>query len=396
MMRNMARPRVCMLILNEIIRDGRVLRSAKTLSKEYDLTVLGVDRKKIEFDPNEQRKIHGLKMEWVKLKSSAGLPHNLLGYAARYAEAAARLVIRGIALRPRVVHAHEDSSLPIALAIRSVTRARIIYDAHELYREVTDAGQYAWKRWSSRMETWAMRHCSGIIACNSQRAEVMHREYGAPFRPTVVRNMPPYMKYRPTKILRDYLQKKNSAIRYICLHQGGIMPGRGMETILRALRYLPRDVAMVLIGSGGEKYLNELLDEARREGLDDRFIVHPAVDHADLFKMTCSADVGVVIYQNVSRNNYLCAPNKLYEYAAAGLPIVGADLPPIREFLEETGTGGVFDPDDSRSLAEAISKITKDTSASERYRKNCLNAARKFCWENEGKVLLGLYEKVLA
>ncbi len=384
-----------MLILNEVIRDGRVLRCAKTVASEYDLTVLGVDRRNFEFDPDQQRQQHDLNLEWVKLKWTGKWPRNVIGYAARYSEAICRMVSRGIKLKPDVIHAHEAATLPIARMIRRFTGAKIIYDAHELYREMTGASEMLWKRIAAKKETWDMRRCDAIIACNSQRAEIMHAEYGAPFLPAVIRNMPPFREYTKCEKLRNYVRDRNTGINHICLHQGGIQPGRGMEIIVSSLKHLSDDTAVVLVGGGGQAYIDSLLAKASEDGVSDRFFVHGPVNHSELFEMTCSADVGIVIYQPVSRNNYLCAPNKLYEYAQAGLPMVGADLPPIREFLEITNAGLIFDTEDPQSLANSINQLISDSSAYEEYKTSCLAAAKDYCWDNEAKVLLDIYHDVL-
>jgi glycosyltransferase involved in cell wall biosynthesis len=359
------------------------------------LTVVGLDRKKIDFDPEEERKIYNANLLWIELKRTSNLPRNFLGYIARYMETYFKLVKTGVSLKPHVIHVHEDSSLPIALAIKRITGAKIVYDAHELYREMTSATALFWKKWAAKMESMAMQKCSGIIACNSQRAEVMKNDYGAPFLPSVIRNMPPSRQFRPTTVLRDYVQKINAAIRHLCLHQGGIWKGRGMETVLRSLCYLPEDTAIVLVGGGDEPFIERLRQDAIKIGVENRFFIHPPVNQAKLFEMTCSADLGIVIYENISRNNYLCAPNRIYEYAQAGLPIVGADLPPIKEFLKETQTGEIFNADDPRSLADSINRILSNENKSEIYRNNGLKAANIYCWENESKRLLDLYERVL-
>jgi glycosyltransferase involved in cell wall biosynthesis len=384
-----------MIVMNEMIRDGRVLRAARALADRYDLTLLGVDKGSPPIDPTEQRRRLGLNAEWVPLRRSGQLPRNMMGYSARYVEAFARLLGRCIQLRPDVIHAHDNSALPVAMSAKAAIRCKVVYDAHELYRDQLRGPGFGWLAPIHAIESWAMKHCAGIIACNHWRAEIMRDEYGAPFLPTVVRNVPEYYEHKPSELLRAYARERNPQVRRVVLHQGGIQVGRGLDVVVRALPMLPEDVAVVFMGSGAEAYLRELTDRAAELGVGERFFIHPAVHHTELPEYTCSADVGVVIYQNICRNNYFCAPNKLYEYASAGLPTVGADLPPIREFLEEFGTGAVFDTDDPRSLADAVRTILADEPTQRRYHENCLSAAKVMCWENESTRLLDLYEHVL-
>ncbi len=384
-----------MIVLNEVIRDGRVLRAGKALAGLCDLTVLGVDRRQFAFDPAEQRRRLCLNVEWVPLRLSGGLARNQAGYAARYFEAFARLLRRCVQLRPTVIHAHDNTSLPVAMAARAAVRCKVVYDAHELYRDQASSQRMLWTGPIHRIETWAMRHCEGIIACNEYRAAIMRREYGAPFLPTVVRNVPEFHPYRPSDRLAEYVRRRNPTLRRVVLHQGSMGEGRGLDVAVRALPLLPADVAVVLMGSSSEAYKQQLIALAKQLGVQDRLFLHPPVDHTDLPEYTCSAHVGVVIYRNISRNNYYCAPNKLYEYAAAGLPAAGADLPPIRDFFDQFGTGETFDPEHADSLAKAIKRLLANPQDYERYRRNSLAAARVMCWENESRCLIDLYQRIL-
>jgi len=129
--------------------------------------------------------------------------------------------------------------------------------------------------------------------------------------------------------------------------------------------------------------------------VEDRFFLLPPVLQTDLFPYTCSADVGIVSYQNTCRNNYYCAPNKLYEYSAAGLPMVGSDLPPVRAYLEDNKVGRVFEADNVDSLVAAIEAVCGDEVAFQEFRDHCFEAASAFTWENQSEVALRqMYTKI--
>jgi len=318
-----------------------------------------------------------------------------VGYGTRYVEAMARMVCLGAGYRPAVVHAHDIDTLPVALAIRMVTGARIVYDAHELYRDCVRGIPGSVARALDFIETHAMRQCAGIIACNRHRAEIMRNEYGAPFLPLVVRNVPWYRPRRRSEYLRRYVRERNPGIEFVVLHQGAIVEGRGIHILVRALALLPARVGCVLVGGGAADYIGNLQDLAQGLGVGNRFFHHAAVDAEQLHEICCSADVGVVIYQNTCRNNYFCASNKIYEYAAAGVPIAAADLPPLREFLTKHACGYLFAPESPEDLARVIGLLLADRSAYLEFRRAGMEAAKVDCWEIESKKLLSLYERIL-
>ncbi|MFP4106434.1 MAG: glycosyltransferase [Phycisphaerae bacterium] len=381
-----------MIVLNEVLRDARVLRAARSLHDLCDLQVIGVDRRKSPLDESRARRELGLNIQWAPMAKTSRLPRNKLGYTARFAEVFCRALRLAGRHRPHVVHAHDLDTLPIALIMQAMFRSRIVYDAHELYRDTLWSGfRVMGINFSNLLEDYGMSRASAIIACNRYRAKIMQEEYGAPVEPVVISNIPQAGEPVESDILQRYVKQRNPGIRKVVLHQGGICAGRNIETVVASLPHLPTDTAIVLLGGGGDDYVDSLFRQAEELGVRDRLFQHPPVNHDILLPMTCSADVGIVIYGKTPRNNYYCAPNKLNEYAAARLPFVGADLPPIRDFIETWGVGEIFDPDDPRDLAEAIRKVLADENSLKSYRANCDRAARECTWEKEADKLRALY-----
>lgn len=384
-----------MLIMNEVVRDGRVIREARTVARFADLTVVGLDRGHFATDEQAISRDLGFPVRLARLGRYAKLPRNALGYALRYWKAIREMVRIGRSVRPEVIHAHERDSLPVARRIRRKCPARVIYDCHELYRDV-DYGMLGplWRLWN-RVEDRGMREADATIACNHFRARIMHEEYGAPALPMVVRNVQPHQEYRPCDVLRRRMAEQDPQVRALALYQGGIGPGRSMDVLIRALSKLPAHVGLVLVGPGKAEYIDSLRKLAAEEHVESRLLIHPPVDQRELFELTCSADVGVVIYRNTSRNNLYCAPNKLYEYAAAGLPMAAADLPPISEFIEQYRCGVLMDPDSPQSCADALERLLADPAELASMRERALAAGKVECWENEQHRLIEVYEKVL-
>ncbi len=389
------RPRVCMLILNEVVRDGRVIREARVVAEFADLTVVGLDRGHFATDEQAISRELGFEVRLARLGGYARLPRNIVGYGLRYVKAVSAMTRLAKACRPEILHVHEVDALPIGLRVARATGAKLIYDAHELYRETSYMGSNPlMRRHWCRVERRGMQAAAAIIACNRFRAEIMHREYGAPQMPAVVRNVQPFQACQPNDSLRQRMAQQDPQVRSLVLYQGGIGAERGSDVLVRALAHLPAHVGLVLIGPGKAEFLDSLRAIADASGVASRLLLHPPVDQAELFRLTCSADVGVVVYQNTNRNNYFCAPNKLYEYAAAGLPMVAADLPPIREFLESYDCGAMIDPTDPASVAQAVLSLLGDPARLEQCRRNALAAVQVECWENEQQRLREVYEAV--
>ena len=98
-----------------------------------------------------------------------------------------------------------------------------------------------------------------------------------------------------------------------------------------------------------------------RSGEWQRVYFPGKVPLAELPSYTASADLGVVLIEDISLSHRLSLPNKLFEYMHAGIPILGADLPEIGRIIRETKTGEVCDPNDPQAIATAIKRLLSDT-----------------------------------
>ena len=120
---------------------------------------------------------------------------------------------------------------------------------------------------------------------------------------------------------------------------------------------------------------------ALRRGVGASVHFLPSVPLDELLGYTADADVGVSLLQDTCENHRLALPNKVFEYVAAGVPVVVSDLPELRRLVEAHGIGWT-PPDDPEQLAAALS------TAMARTRPN--GTAR--LWHSEARRLLDLYE----
>jgi glycosyltransferase involved in cell wall biosynthesis len=87
---------------------------------------------------------------------------------------------------------------------------------------------------------------------------------------------------------------------------------------------------------------------------------------------------------------------KLFEYMAAGLPVIASDFPQWRAFVHEHGCGVCVDPLDRAAIAAAIRRFVDDPDESERMGVRGREAVRRvYNWEPEARKLLDLYANLL-
>ena len=118
------------------------------------------------------------------------------------------------------------------------------------------------------------------------------------------------------------------------------------------------------------------------------------LDRAAVADRLGRARVGLVPLQPVPhyQANY---PVKLFEYMAAGLPVVAADLPLCREVVEAAGCGLVVDPRDPAAIAGAVSWLLEHPAEAEAMgRRGRAAVEQRYTWQAESRTLLALYDRL--
>jgi glycosyltransferase involved in cell wall biosynthesis len=150
---------------------------------------------------------------------------------------------------------------------------------------------------------------------------------------------------------------------YKLLYQGSIGPLHGLEEILGCIRepLAGKRVQLVLKGFVSEAYLAELNSLALANGLKDalQFIGPSGYRGVVENAFTCHIGIGIHQRDDIMNRTLGTASNKIYEYAAAGMPVLVYDNPHFREKLGNFQW--VFFTDVSASsIRECLNRIIRD------------------------------------
>jgi ubiquinone/menaquinone biosynthesis C-methylase UbiE len=167
------------------------------------------------------------------------------------------------------------------------------------------------------------------------------------------------------------------------------LPGRGLEQAIRALAGAPQ-VRLRLIGPGSENYRGALLQVAEEAGVADRTEFVAPVAPAAVLEAIADADFGVMLIEPVCRSYELTLPNKLFEYAGAGLPILASNLPVIASVVREQQLGEVVPPDSPELIGRAMVRLA-DPAHNRQLREHVASFASRSTWESEQQILERVY-----
>ena len=259
----------------------------------------------------------------------------------------ARVWARALRLRARVYHIHDPELVPIGILARGLGK-RVIYDVHEDLPADTLDKDYL-PRWIRAVlarlvdvgQRLAARGFSAVVAATPA---IARRFPAAPL--VVVQNFPLPSEFAHAE--GPPYASRPAAAAYV----GVINEIRGAVEMVQAVgRLAPqRGVRFLLAGRFDTPAI-----EARLRALPEwRHVEYRGVlRRAEVVQTLAQARLGLVLFH--PRPNHIeSQPNKLFEYMAAGLPVVASHFPLWREIIEATRCGLVVDPLDPQAIAAAI------------------------------------------
>ncbi len=173
----------------------------------------------------------------------------------------------------------------------------------------------------------------------------------------------------------------------VMIFTGRLVPHKGVDVILEALAQLPKDVVLVVIGAGPR--LPSLVGIARRLGVEDRVRFCPAVSDEDLPRFLALGDVFVFPSQNRLEGFGLVVA----EAMAAGLPVVVADMPGVREVIEPGREGLLAEPLIATDLADKVRIVLDDPALAKRMGRAARDRAEAlYALPVVARSLINLYE----
>ena len=370
-----------MLLHKPVDHDARVRREAATLAAAgHEVVVL-------ELHPRRDRP--GDLPPGVDLASAAP-PRWIVRLLPFHLYRLAFLVVfvrRILQLAPDVIHAHDAAMLLPGIVARRLTGTPLVYDSHELATSVPYRDR-AWERFVELIEAVAVPRCRRVITVSDGIADRLRERYGLARRPSVVRNVSAlHANGRPAR-LRERLGLEPGA--RLVLHQGAPATGRGGETLIRALARLDPAVRLVFLGTGEPGMAERLHALAGEVGVAERVRFLPSLPLGDLLSATAEADVGVSLLQDTCENHRLALPNKVFDYIAAGVPVVASDLPELRGLIRGYGVGWTAQPDDPVDVARALERALGPTPAGLKARLAAAHGALN--WGREQERLLATYD----
>ncbi len=210
-------------------------------------------------------------------------------------------------------------------------------------------------------------NAEAVICCEKHRAAIMRCYYEKVNVPIyVIPNKPydngenvPNIETLPTDIIHKIEKIKNSKV---VLYQGIVTRDRPLEKIAQALNLInSKNYIFVVMGKASDSIQKELVS------LYENTLFMGYVPSPQHLCVTQFASVGIANYDYSCLNNLFCAPNKIYEYAEFGIPMLASLNIGLTETVGECGAAECVDFSSVEDIAIGLKKLLNNT---DEYSKN--------------------------
>lgn len=192
-----------------------------------------------------------------------------------------------------------------------------------------------------------------------------------------------YREYVNLVKLDHALQTNN-----ILLFYGYLRPYKGLDTLLKSISLLDRDVGEFKLLIAGSGYVPELEDAKKDERV---ILINRMISNAELVAINRIAKVVICPYKSASQSGIVMT-SFLFEK-----PIIASDVGAFREVIKDGVNGMLVNPDSSVELASAISSLLLNEDRYESLADGVRDFTNdeKFSWPAISKLTLDFFEQIV-
>ena len=208
------------------------------------------------------------------------------------------------------------------------------------------------------LESFLYRHADQVVV-NSPGFINLVKAHGAKDVMLVPNGVDPQM-FDPAADGKTYRQENNLGSNFIILYAGAHGISNDLIVVLSAARLTldHPEIQYVFVGDGKEK--QHLIETASEWQLTNVHFLPPVAKNG-MKEVLAAANVCLAILQPIQmyKTTY---PNKVFDYLAAGRPVLLAIDGVIRQVVEEAHAGLFVPPGDAEAMAKAILQLAADCS----------------------------------
>lgn len=260
--------------------------------------------------------------------------------------------IRGLrGPRPSVIYASSPHLLAglVGLCLSRIRRSKFVLEVRDMWPQVlVDMGTIAdgslLHRVLAALERFLYKRADAAVALAEGLRDQMVERGASPDRTFVIPNGPDPDDFVPPGD-RETMRSRYGLRGIVIAYTGAHGPANGLDAVLDTAHELGAeqpDVLFLLVGDGADKA--RLVDRASRERITNVRFLDP-IPKQDMPGLLAAVDAGIVCFADKPIFRGHMSANKLYDYMAAGIPVVNAVPGEGATYVEASGAGVNVEPD---------------------------------------------------
>ena len=281
-----------------------------------------------------------------------------------------------------------DTLLPNFL-VAKLKRLPLVYDSHEYFTGMPEIQNRPFVKWVWKsIEKKIFPGLKHVMTVSEPIASLYEKMYLV--HPLVVRNVSKKADHIIPFTREETGVDSNDLL--IIIQGAGINIDKGAEELIDAVD-ISDGVALLVVGSGD--VVPQLKNRVKELNKGHKVKFIPAVPWETLMKYTKSADIGMCIEKDTNLNYRYSLPNKLFDYIAAGIPVIASDLPETGRILNENGCGIIIGRVTSGKISNALKELINNPAKLAELKRNAVATSEKLNWEIESEKVKEFYNNIL-
>ncbi len=304
----------------------------------------------------------------------------------RFTTGAKNALQKAIEVDADLYHFHDPELIPLGLQLKKQGKL-VIYDVHENHSGSILDRKYLkpflrpiLAKHVKNLETKADKFLDAIVTATPAIARQFQN------RNTIdIQNFPLINEF--AHVNGKLQTKRQNQFAFI----GGMSEIRGISEIVQAISQVPK-ATLTLAGtfspSSYEAEVKQIAGWSQTKHLG-------WLSREDVATVLGNSRAGIVTFLP-AQNHTESQPNKIFEYMAAGIPIIGSNFPLWESIIEGEKVGICVDPSNPLEIANAMQSILDHPEEADEMGRRGRNAIEsKYSWEAESQKLLKLYTQLL-
>ena len=290
---------------------------------------------------------------------------------------------RAITLPPDIVFTRDLLLADMLLRLPRRLRPPVVYESHgyapavasERPMALTGATAASWRkllRLTAR-ESRVWRAAAGYITLTRVHQQELEDRFGIRSNAAVI---PDGVRLDPARTLQPAPPPPPFTVTYA----GHLYPWKGVDVLVHALAELPNVQARIVGGQPGEVDHVRLDSLARDRGVSDRVTFTGWLPPATVAAELARAHALILPNTRTHTSERYTSPLKLFEYLAAGRPIVASDLAALREVLRHDDNALLVEPGSPSAIAAALRRVMGDQTLATGLARRAFDDATYYGW----------------